>query len=61
MARPWRMGWTKLKRESATIKKSASAEKKISLLSDDGPWRKNGGGVRSIVPSCMARPGRGLL
>jgi len=29
----------------------AEAEKKTSLESADQPWRKIGGGVRSMVPS----------
>src|SRR5450631_2309910 len=46
------------KRTSATIRKSASAEQKHSFVSAEGPWRKNGGGVRSRVPSAIvaARP-----
>src|SRR6187455_1787243 len=42
-----------LKRPSATIRKTASAEQNDSFVSDDGPWRKKGGGVRSRVPSAM--------
>src|SRR5205085_101724 len=48
-----RIGWVSLKRVSATIRKTASAEQKVSLVNADGPCRKNGGGVRSRVPSCV--------
>jgi hypothetical protein len=43
-----------LKRASATIRKKASAEKNNSFVSADGPCLKNGGGVRSMLPSDMA-------
>src|SRR5258706_13830075 len=42
-----------VKRLSATIRNSASAEHSTSLVSADGPCRKNGGGVRSMVPMDM--------
>jgi hypothetical protein len=42
-----------VKRASATIMKSASAEQKESFVRADGPWRKKGGGVRSRVPSAI--------
>ena len=48
-----RIGCTMWKRASATIRNSASALKKISLESADGPWLKRGGAVRSRVPSGM--------
>jgi len=54
-----RSGVANSKRVSATIRNSASAEKKASFVSADGPWRKNGGGVRSKVPSDMAAARRG--
>src|SRR5688572_27313397 len=49
-----RSGWVILKRVSATIRNNARAEQNISLVSADGPCRKNGGGVRSRVPSGIA-------
>jgi hypothetical protein len=49
-----RNGSVTRKRVSATIRKTASAEKKLSLVSADGPCRKKGGGVRSMVPRGMA-------
>ena len=48
-----RIGWVRRKRASAAIRKTARAEQKQSLVRADGPWRKNGGGVRSRVPSAM--------
>ena len=51
-----RIGWVMVKRASATIRNTASAEQNDSFVSDDGPWRKKGGGVRSRVPSAIVEP-----
>ena len=51
-----RIGCVIVKRASATIRKTASAEQNDSFVSDDVPWRKNGGGVRSRVPSAIVVP-----
>ena len=50
-----RIGCVIVKRASATISSTASAEQNDSFVSDDGPWRKKGGGVRSRVPSAISR------
>ena len=41
------------KRESATMRNTASAAQKASFVSADGPSRNSGGGLRSNVPRGM--------
>ena len=48
-----RSGCVSFRRASATMRNSASAPKKTSLDSADGPCLKKGGGVRSRVPRGM--------
>jgi hypothetical protein len=53
VAKAERNGAVMLSRTSATIKNSDKALKTASLEIAENPCRKNGGGVRSSVPSDM--------